>query len=148
MGKRTEFECDNCGWEYIYENDLFAIGKNHEICLTPILFMTCGGMPDKPVNGDYAEYYCYNCNNFVKKFVITDIWDDIDGFEKEDIIKDIENYDDSIKIIKFNKTNPERFSENEVCPECGKKIKRLTDNSKCPKCHSGKLWATSIIMMD
>ncbi len=148
MGERIENKCDNCGWEYIYENDLFAIGKDHEICLTPILFMTCGGMPDKPVNGDYAEYYCYNCNNFVKKFVIRDIWDDIDGFKKEDIIKDIENYNNSIKIIKFNKTNPERFSENEICPECGKKIKKLTDNSKCPKCHSGKLWATSIIMMD
>lgn len=95
-----------------------------------------------------CEYYCYNCNNFVKKFVIRDIWDDIDGFEKEDIIKDIENYDDNIKIIKFNKTNPERFSENEICLECGEKIKRLTHDSKCPKCHSGKLYMNNIIMMD
>ena len=55
MGKRTEFKCDNWWWEYIYENDLFAIDKNHGISLTPILFMTCGGMPDKPVNGDYDE---------------------------------------------------------------------------------------------
>ena len=104
-------------------------------------------MRDKPVNGDYAEYYCYNCNNFVKKFVITDILDDINGFEKEDI-KDIENYDDSIKMIKFNKINPERFSENEIFSECGKKIKKLTHDPKCPKCHSRKLYMNNIIMMD
>ena len=123
MGERIENKCDNCGWEYIYENDLFAIGKNHEICLTPILFMTCGGMPDKPVNGDYAEYYCYNCNNFVKKFVITNIWDDIDGFEKKDIIKDIKNYDDSTKIIKFNKSDNTDFLKMKSVRNVEKRLK-------------------------
>lgn len=85
--------------------------------------MTCGGMPDKPVNGDYAEYYCYNCNNFVKKFVITNIWDDIDGFEKKDIIKDIKNYDDSTKIIKFNKSDNTDFLKMKSVRNVEKRLK-------------------------
>lgn len=151
MGERLEYKCDNCGWEYIHENDLFMIDKNHEIFLTPILMSTYMVMQDKPVNGNYSEFYCYKCGKFVRKFIIKEIWDNIEGFEKEDIINDIEKYDDSIKIIEFDESDSETFlvrNEKEICPECRKKIKELTHDSKCPKCKSGKLRTTNIIMMD
>ena len=137
--------------EYIYENDLFMIDKNHETFLTPILMSTGMMMRDKPVNGTYAEFYCYKCGKFVRKFIIKEIWDDIEGFKKEDIIKDIENYDDSIKIIEFDESDSGIFlvrDEKEICPECGKKVKKLTHDSKCPKCKKGKLWTISILMTD
>jgi len=144
MGERTEFECDNCGWEYVCENDIFMIDKNHEINLSPILMMTFKEIEDNPVNGEYWEYYCYHCNSFVEKFIITENNND---FKKEKITKDIESFNDSIKIIKFEKTEND-FLDTEVCPECGNNIEKLTHDSECPKCHNGKLYATFSIMMD
>lgn len=47
-------------------------------------------------------YYCYNCGKIVKNFYINKLWKNIPGFDYDEIIRYIENYDDSLKIIEFN----------------------------------------------
>ena len=127
-----------------FHQSFYKVDKNHEINLSPILMMTFKEIEDNPVNGEYWEYYCYHCNSFVEKFIITENNND---FKKEKITKDIESLNDSIKIIKFEKTEND-FLDSEVCPECGNNIEKLTHDSECPKCHNGKLYATFSIMMD
>ncbi|SDA62429.1 hypothetical protein [Methanobrevibacter millerae] len=150
MGERIDYECNNCGWTYIRENDIFMIDEKHNIKVTPHLMLTSMQMGAHPANGFYYERYCYHCNKFVKIFIIKGIWDNIEGFKKDDIIKDIEKYDNSIKIIEFDESDNTMFSEKipQKCPACRNKIKELIHKSKCPKCKRGKLISKSIIMMD
>lgn len=122
MGEYNKFVCDNSGWTYISEDDIFMIGKNHEVNVAPLLFSTSNIMQYQPVTGDYGEFYCYNCGKIVKEFTINKIWE-MDGFEEDEIFKYIENYDDSLKIINFD-------DKLQKCLTCGKNLNLKEDRIK------------------
>lgn len=123
MGDYIEFVCDKCGWRYVNEDDIFMIGKSHDVSVAPLLFSTSDMMEHQPVTGRYGEYYCYSCGKIVKKFVINKIWENMDGFEEAEIIKYIEGYDDSLKIIEFD-------DELQKCLKCGKYLNLRPDRKK------------------
>ena len=53
------------------------------------------------MTGSYDEFYCYNCGEIVKNFIINEIMEDMYGFDEEEIFKYIKDYDDSLKIIEL-----------------------------------------------
>ncbi len=122
MGAIREYVCDNCGWEYIKENDIFMINKKHEVSVSPILFSTSEIIQYQAVTGSYDEFYCYNCGEIVKNFIINEIMEDMYGFDEEEIFKYIKDYDDSLKIIELG-------DEFQKCPQCADLI-YLKPNSR------------------
>ena len=112
MGEYREYVCDNCGWRYINKDDVFMINKNHEVTVAPLLISTSEIMQYMPVTGYYGEYY--NCGKVVKEFYANEVWKNTAGFDDE-IIKYIENYDDSLKLI-------ESSDKIQKCITCGKHL--------------------------
>ena len=115
MGEYREYVCDNCGWRYINKDDVFMINKNHEVTVAPLLISTSEIMQYMPVTGYYCEYYCYNCGKVVKEFYANEVWKNTAGFDDDEIIKYIENYDDSLKLI-------ESSDKIQKCITCGKHL--------------------------
>ena len=115
MGEYREYVCDNCGWTYISNNDVFMINENHDVIIVPLLISTSKIMQYRPVTGYYGEYYCYNCGKVVKEFYVNEVWKNIPGFDDNEIIGYIENYDDSLKIIEFS-------DKIQKCLTCGKHL--------------------------
>ena len=83
--------------------------------MVPLLISTSELMRYRPVTGFYGEYYCYNCGKIVKEFIVNEVWKNMYGFDDENIIRDIENYDDSLKIIEFS-------AKFQRCLKCGKNL--------------------------
>lgn len=115
MGEYREYVCDNCGWRYINKDDVFMINENHEVTVAPLLISTSEIMQYMPVTGYYGEYYCYNCGKVVKEFYANEVWKNTAGFDDDEIIKYIENYDDSLKLI-------ESSDKIQKCITCGKHL--------------------------
>lgn len=99
MGTYIKYSCDECGFEYEHDSEIFWIDDNLNLHVSQLLFSTSSEKSKSLASGYYHEYFCYECNNFIEEFLITDNPSDLDY---ESIIKIIEGYDDNLKIIKFD----------------------------------------------
>ena len=99
MGQFIRYKCDDCGYEHVHDLEVFWIDENLEINVAMLLFSTSEEMSKALVNGDYREYYCYDCDSTVKEFIIKE---NPSKMSNEDIINLIEDYDHMFKIIKFD----------------------------------------------
>lgn len=99
MGHFIKYRCDVCGFEYIHDLEVFWIDENLELNVSLLLPSTSTEMFKAPVNGFYQEYFCYECNKFVREFIISE---NPSNMSHESIINLIEEYDNSPKVIKFD----------------------------------------------
>lgn len=99
MGQFVKYKCDVCGFEYVHDLEVFWIDDNLELNVSMLVPSTSSEIVKSLVNGFFHEYFCYECGQFVKEFLISENPADM-GHEL--IISLIEDYDNSPKIIKFD----------------------------------------------
>lgn len=112
MGEYIEYKCDECGYEYVHDLEIFWIDSDFKVNVAPMTFSTSTLSSKALVSGHYTEYYCYNCEKFSEEFVI---YDNRANVDYETIFRLIEEYDDKLKIIKFD----DKFQK---CLKCGKNL--------------------------
>ena len=119
MAREILYGCGNCGYELISIDKIFWIDDQLAIHVKPLVMSTSAESSEAPVKGYFAKYYCYNCREFINKFVI---FKNSSEISDENIIKLIEQYDDSAKIIQFDDV----FQK---CLECGSDLASKADYS-------------------
>lgn len=99
MGIHTEYSCSECGFKIIDSSNVFWIDEGKEIHVDMQTVDSSNKSSDALAFGGIYKYYCYNCNNYIYNFHISQKSGLI---EKEEIIQIIENLDDNMKIIDFD----------------------------------------------
>jgi len=98
MGTYISYCCDECGFEYEHNKEIFWIDEELKLHVSQLLFSTSAEMSISLVNGYFHEYYCYHCGKLVEEFLISE---NSSNMNNESIIKLIENNGENLKIIKF-----------------------------------------------
>ena len=109
MARKVDYYCSNCGYRYTSIDKIFWIDEFFTLHVEPLLLNTSKESSDAPVKGYFANYYCYNCQKFIDKFIIYKKSPEI---EDEKVIQLIEHYGTSSKVIQFD----DAFQK---CLECG-----------------------------
>ena len=99
MARELEFVCDSCGYSFKSIDKIFWIDDDLMVHVEPLLKSTSAESSEAPIKGYFAEYYCYNCDKFVDKFIIYKKSPEIDDGK---VIQLLEQFDDSAKIIQFD----------------------------------------------
>lgn len=112
MGIHTEYSCDECGFKYVDSSDIFWIDNKGHVHVGKLVVSSSKEVSKALASGGIYKYYCYNCDNFIYNFNVTEMTGQI---SKEQIIQLIENFDDSIKTIDFD-------NKFQNCIGCGKEL--------------------------
>lgn len=113
MGQYKKFVCDECGFQYNHDSEIFWIDDDSKLHTSLLTSISSDKKNNASVSGDYSQYFCYSCDNVVESFLITDNSSELND---EDILGIIEGYSDSLKIIKFG-------DEFQKCLECSNSLK-------------------------
>lgn len=119
MARKVDYVCNNCGYDYTSVDKIFWIDEFLSLHVEPLLMSTSKESSDAPVKGYFTNYYCYNCQKFIDKFIIYKKSSEIDDGK---IIQIIENYGSSSKIIQFDDV----FQK---CLKCGGELVSRADYS-------------------
>ena len=119
MGQYVKYKCDICGYEHVHDLEIFWIDENYEINVSMLLFSTSEEMAKSLGSGYYHEYFCYDCNEIVKEFLISE---NPSNMNHEDIIHLIESYDNGPKIIKFD-------NKFQKCLTCSRSLELRSDKA-------------------
>lgn len=101
MARQVEYLCHNCGFSYTSIDQIFWIDDDGQVIIKPLVKSTSAESYDALVKGFFANYYCYECQRFINKFII---YQKSSDFDDESIIRLIENCSDNTKIIQFDDT--------------------------------------------
>ena len=119
MARRVEYLCNTCGYTYTSIDEIFWIDDDGNVNVKPLVMSTSAESSDAPVKGFFANYYCYECQKFINKFIIYKKSLEMDDGE---IIQKIEDFNDNSKIIQFD-------DEFQRCIECGSELPSKADYS-------------------
>ena len=99
MARQAEYVCHTCGFSYTSVDQIFWIDENGQVIVKPLVMSTSAESSAAPVKGFFANYYCYECQKFINKFII---YKKSSDFDDAKIIHLIEQYNDNSKIIQFD----------------------------------------------
>lgn len=119
MARQVEYLCNTCGYTYTSIDQIFWIDEVGQVTVKPLVMSTSAESSNAPVKGFFANYYCYECQKFINKFIIYKKSSELDDGE---IIQLIENYNDNPKIIQFD-------DEFQRCLDCGSELPSKADYS-------------------
>lgn len=112
MGIHTEYSCNKCEFKYEDSSDIFWIDKDGKVQVGILEVNSSDEASKALASGGIYKYYCYNCNETIYNFHITEKSPEI---PKEDIIQIIEKMDDNLKIIDFD-------NKFQNCISCSKEL--------------------------
>lgn len=112
MGTYIKFECDSCGYVFESLDQVFWIGMDGKVSVSALTMLSSLKKEDAPINGFYGVGYCYNCKQFIEKYVVQEKIPDI---ADETIFHLIEEFNDSLKVIDFD-------NKFQRCLECNKDL--------------------------
>jgi hypothetical protein len=119
MARRVEYSCRTCGYSYTSIDEIFWIDETGQVIVKPLVKSSSAESFDAPAKGFFANYYCYECQKFINKFIIYKKSPEMDD---GDIIQLIELYNDNTKVIQFDDV----FQK---CIECGNELASKADYS-------------------
>lgn len=119
MARQVEYLCNTCGYTYTSIDQIFWIDEVGQVTVKPLVMSTSAESSNAPVKGFFANYYCYECQKFINKFIIYKKSSELDDGE---IIQLIENHNDNPKIIQFD-------DEFQRCLDCGSELPSKADYS-------------------
>ena len=99
MGIHTEYSCSDCDFKYEESSDIFWIDNDGFVHVGMLAVNSSEEASNALASGGIYKYHCYNCNNTVYNFHVTEKSIEI---SKEYIIQLIESLDDNLKIIDFD----------------------------------------------
>lgn len=109
MGVHSEYSCSECGFKLEDSSNIFWIDTNKHVHVDILTVKASNEASKSLASGGIYKYYCYNCDDVIYNFVITD---KVDFISKDEVIQLIEGFDRNVKIISFDN----RFQS---CLECG-----------------------------
>lgn len=119
MARKVEYSCNTCGYSYTSIDQIFWIDETGRVIVKPLVKSTSAESSSAPVKGFFANYYCYECQKFVNKFIIYKKSTELD---EGALIQFIEEYNDNPKIIQFDDV----FQR---CLSCGNELPSKADYS-------------------
>lgn len=112
MGIHTEYSCSECGFKYEESSDIFWIDGNGYVHVSRLDVKSSDEASKALASGGIYKYYCYNCDNVIYNFHISEKSAKI---SREQIIQLIENCNDAAKTINFD-------NKFQNCIGCGQEL--------------------------
>lgn len=151
MGLRIEYNCSNCGFEFINDHlNFYYDEKTKRVKQFMILKLTYDLGKDSKIGGNIKKTYCLHCNKIIEIYEIRYYPEDMSKEQAIDIVNKGLRKDKSNLVVKIG--NPDEdywnydiLSDGELinCPNCNNEIKDKVIFENCPKCgesiHYGKI---------
>lgn len=99
MATKVTYVCNTCGYSYTSVNEIFWLDENGKIVIKPLTRATSAESYSSPLKGFFVKYYCYDCKEFISKFIISKKAREISD---EYVFHLIDGHDDSLKIVQYD----------------------------------------------
>lgn len=137
MGQQRDYSCDNCHFSFSIKDTIFIL-SDYEFEEMEYGFIASDLISNADIYGDVVLYWCFDCNKFVKKYIIKN-----SNYDLNKTIMILNKYLNKNSVLVENK------NEKIICPYCDSSNILTSDNIKeCPKCGSEVSQSPYVIMFD